>query len=90
MKKIIYLFLVLNFLNIINTKPNLNTNNNFIYKYLRDLWEENMKYSDDRNEAEIRSLKHCASSSYKYFSFIQSGAPVTFDHNISRNNTVSI
>ena len=42
------------------------------------------------NPEEEDSLKHCASSSYKYFSFIQTGAPVTFDHTINQDNVVRI
>jgi len=89
MKKIVYFFLLVNILNITNAKPNLNTNNNFLYKYLRNLWEEDMVYYI-RNDSEKKSLSHCASSSYKYFSFIQTGAPVTFDHIINMDNAVSI
>ena len=43
-----------------------------------------------RNDAEKKSLTHCGSSSYKYFSFIQTGAPVTFNHTINMDNAVSI
>ena len=89
MNRISYFFLVLNFLNIVNAKPNLNTNNNFLYKYLRNLWDEGMEYNI-RNESEKKSLSHCGSSSYKYFSFIQTGAPVTFNHTINMDNAVSI
>jgi hypothetical protein len=89
MNKISYFFLILNILYIVNTKSNLNTNNSFLYKYLRNLWEEDMVYYI-RNDAEKKSLSHCASSSYKYFSFIQTGAPVTFNHTINLDNAVSI
>ena len=89
MKRISYFFLILNFFIIVNTKPNLNSNNNFLFKYLRNLWEEDMIIYI-RNDSEKKSLSHCASSSYKYFSFIQTGAPVTFDHIINMDNAVSI
>ena len=42
-----------------------------------------------RNSSEdIESLETCASSNYKYFSFILSGAPVSFDHFINEDNAV--
>ena len=89
MNRISYFFLILNIFNIVNVKPNLNNNNNFLFKYLRNLWEEDMVYYI-RNDSEKKSLSHCASSSYKYFSFIQTGAPVTFNHTINMDNAVSI
>ena len=42
------------------------------------------------NEDDVSSLEHCSYSSYKYFSFIQTGAPVTFTHSINEGNVVSI
>ena len=56
---------------------------------IRSLWEEDMEYKIN-NENEAESLWHCAKSDYKYFSFILSGAPVTFDHFVSKDNAVSI
>jgi hypothetical protein len=76
----------------ITSKSLFNNQNNSYQKIIRTLWEEDMEYDstgrDDNDD--IRSLKHCSYSSYKYFSFIQTGAPVTFNHSINEGNVVSI
>lgn len=83
------LFLFLLFTNFIKTRQFFGFKNNSFFKNLRTLWEEKMVY-EVNNPEEEDSLKHCASSSYKYFSFIQTGAPVTFDHTINQDNVVRI
>jgi hypothetical protein len=83
------LFYFLFFLYLINGKP-ISESNSKDYKYLRSLWEERMEYEKRNNEDDNLSLEVCANSNYKYFSFILSGAPVTFDHFINIGNAVSI
>ena len=55
----------------------------------RSLWDSSMEYIP-HNSDETLSLKHCAKSSYKYFSFITTGAPVTFDNYVNEGNVVRI
>ena len=85
------LLLSLSLLISINSKSLFNNQNNSYRKIIRSLWEEDMEYdSTGRNGDDISSLEHCSYSSYKYFSFIQTGAPVTFTHSINEGNVVSI
>ena len=85
------LLLSLSLLISINSKSLFNNQNNSYQKKIRSLWEEDMEYdSTGRNDDDISSLEHCSYSSYKYFSFIQTGAPVTFTHSINEGNVVSI
>ena len=49
-----------------------------------------MEYEKRNAEEDNKSLKNCAKSSYKYFSFILSGAPVDFQHYINSGNAVRI
>lgn len=71
-------------------------NNIFIYsdqddsymKILRNLWESDMEY--DSKDDHGNSLKHCSRSSHKYFSYIMTGAPVSFNHYVNENNVVRI
>ena len=85
------LLLSLSLLISITSKSLFNNQNNSYQKKIRSLWEEDMEYdSTGRNDDDISSLEHCSYSSYKYFSFIQTGAPVTFTHSINEGNVVSI
>ena len=85
------LLLSLSFLISVTSKSLFNNQNNLYQKKIRSLWEEDMEYdSTGRNGDDISSLEHCSYSSYKYFSFIQTGAPVTFTHSINEGNVVSI
>ena len=85
------LLLSLSLLISITSKSLFNNQNNSYQKKIRSLWEEDMEYdSTGRNGDDISSLEHCSYSSYKYFSFIQTGAPVTFTHSINEGNVVSI
>jgi len=59
------------------------------FNFLRNLWEEEMEYII-YNQAESDSLIHCSNSNYKYFSFILTGAPVSFDHFVPKDRAVSI
>lgn len=89
MKKLhILLFLFL--LKLINANSFLNPNKGSYHKALRKLWEEDMVIPPGRgNGEEADSLELCASSNYKYFSFVLSGANVTFGHVVSRDAAVS-
>ena len=85
------LLLSLSLLISITSKSLFNNQNNSYQKKIRSLWEEDMEYdSTGRNDDDNSSLEHCSYSSYKYFSFIQTGAPVTFTHSINEGNVVSI
>jgi len=86
------ILLFLSLLISITSKSLFNNQNNSYQKIFRSLWEEDMENdSTGRNDSDdISSLKHCSYSSYKYFSFIQTGAPVTFTHSINEGNVVSI
>ena len=85
------ILLFLSLLNSIISKSLFNNQNNAYQKIIRSLWEEDMEYdTTGRNDSDIISLKHCSYSSYKYFSFIQTGAPVTYNHSINEGNVVSI
>lgn len=84
--KKINLFIIL-FTFIINF-PIFDSKDDYYKNKHRYLWEEDMKYGDYYPE-EKNSLEHCAKSNYKYFSYILTGAPVTFDHFVSKDNAVS-
>ena len=58
-------------------------------KILRNLWESDMEYYSYYDE-DIDSLEVCAKSSYKYFAYVMTGAPVTFEHSINMDNAVRI
>ena len=81
--KILFIFLVF------NIKSYLNQDNNSNLKKIRNLWVDPMEYEKRDNGDDNNSLKHCTKSSFKYFSFILSGAPVTFDHSVNVGNVVS-
>ena len=81
--KILFIFLVF------NIKSYFNQDNNSNLKNLRNLWVDPMEYEKRNNADDNNSLKHCTKSSFKYFSFILSGAPVTFDHSVNIGNVVS-
>ena len=88
MKKL-QILLVLFLLKLINTNSFLNSNKDSYHKALRKLWEEDMvlpprSFLEDEED----SLELCASSNYKYFSFVLSGANVTFGHVVSRDAAV--
>ena len=86
------LLLFLSLLISIISKSLFDNQNNLYQKIIRTLWEEDMEYDSNgrHSDDDIKSLKHCSYSSYKYFSFIQTGAPVTFNHSINQGNVVSI
>ena len=78
-------FVLLLFLTFINSKQSEYN------QILRNLWEEDMEYETaGRDDDDIDSLEYCAHSDYKYFSFIQSGNPATFDHYFNDYYSVSI
>ena len=81
--KILFIFLVF------NIKSYLNQDNNSNLKKIRNLWVDPMEYEKRDNGDDNNSLKRCTKSSFKYFSFILSGAPVTFDHSVNVGNVVS-
>ena len=81
--KILFVFLVF------NIKSYLNQDNNSNLKKIRNLWVDPMEYEKRDNGDDNNSLKRCTKSSFKYFSFILSGAPVTFDHSVNVGNVVS-
>lgn len=84
----IFLFLIFNLIN--NKKSYLKQDNNSNLKNIRNLWSDPMEYEKRTNEGDNQSLKDCTKSSYKYFSFILSGEPVTFDHTVNTGNAVSL
>ena len=84
--KIILFITLLSFINNIDTKLKHDSLKNNI----RSLWEEDMEYTIKDEDKDSDSLWHCSYSNYKYFSFILTGAPVTFDHFVSKDNAVSI
>ena len=81
--KILFIFLVF------NIKSYLNQDNKSNLKKIRNLWVDPMEYEKRDNGDDNNSLKRCTKSSFKYFSFILSGAPVTFDHSVNVGNVVS-
>ena len=81
--KILFVFLVF------NIKSYLNQDNKSNLKKIRNLWVDPMEYEKRDNGDDNNSLKRCTKSSFKYFSFILSGAPVTFDHSVNVGNVVS-
>ena len=88
--KLLIIFLLFASLNFNNLKIFFGLKKESYFNNLRNLWEEEMEYDPKkRNSSEdIESLETCASSNYKYFSFILSGAPVSFDHFINEDNAV--
>ena len=84
LNKLISFFLIINLIkiSIIQSKKKSYLN------LIRNLWEQNMEYESRDNEDDNKSLKNCAKSSYKYFSYILSGAPVDFLHYINSGNAV--
>ena len=42
-----------------------------------------MEIPSNRAEDDENSLKRCSKSSYKYFSYVLTGAPVTFEHTLN-------
>ena len=79
MKKFIF-FLILLLVNIIKSKTISNNDKKSHYNLLRKLWEEDMDIPAGRPSDEETSLNHCAKSSYKYFSYIMTGAPLAYSH----------
>lgn len=76
-------------ISLISVKSFLNTNYNSFLSVIRNLWEQNIEYKKRSDSDDNNSLKHCSKSSPKYFSFVLSGEPVTFDHFINSGNAVS-
>ena len=85
-KKLISFFLFINLIKI----PIIYSENKSYFNFIRILWEQNMEYESRNADDDNKSLKNCAKSSYKYFSFILSGAPVDFQHYINIGNAVRI
>lgn len=79
MKKFMFLLILL-FVNLIKSKTISNNDKKSHYNLLRNLWEEGMNIPADRPSEEETSLNHCAKSSYKYFSYIMTGAPLAYSH----------
>ena len=84
-KNILLIFIFILNLNILKANLFSNMKNNTT----RMLWESKMEYHS-KDPKETLSLKHCAKSSYKYFSFITTGANVTFNNFVNKDNAVSI
>ena len=83
------LFLFITILVLSNSKKFLDKEEDSYMKILRNLWESDMEYNSNYNE-DINSLEVCSKSSYKYFAYIMTGAPVTFEHSINMGNAVRI
>ena len=89
--KYMKIILIIRFLFFINNRIDSKLKHNSLINNIRSLWEEDMEIiANDVEEGEYDSISHCSKSNYKYFSFILTGAPVTFDHFISKDNAVSI
>ena len=84
--QLISFFLFINLIKI----PIIYSKNKSNYNFIRFLWEQNMEYEKRDAEDDNKSLKNCAKSSYKYFSFILSGDYVDFQHYINTGNAVRI
>ena len=82
------LLLLFLLLNVINSNLVSNKSQKTNLNILRKLWEEDMEMPSGRSEEEEKSLEHCAKSSYKYFSYVLTGAPVSFEHTLSEGGTV--
>ena len=85
MEKLILFLLFFNFIN----SSEIFSENSYL-NIIRNLWENNIEYKTRSDDDDNYSLKHCQKSSAKYFSYIISGAPVSFDHYINEGNAVSI
>ena len=88
--KLLIIFLLFALLNINKLKIFFDSKKESYFNNLRNLWEEDMEYDAKKRESseDVESLEVCASSNYKYFSFILSGAPVSFDHFVNEDNAV--
>ena len=82
MNKLIFLLILL-FLNLIKSKTVTNATKKSSNNSLRKLWDENMPSLPNRPSEEDDSLNHCGKSSYKYFSYIITGAKLEYNHSIS-------
>ena len=80
MKKITFLLILLLLINFINTKSTSNNEKKSHHNLLRNLWEEDMNYPKNRAPEDEASLNRCGKSSYKYFSYIVTGANMTYSH----------
>ena len=88
MKKMEMLLIFLLF-NLTTINSFLNKNKNYYKSTLRKLWEEDMVLPTSRSYSnEDDSLDHCSKSNYKYFSYIITGAKVTFSHTVSKDAAV--
>ena len=83
MSKLNLLLLLLLFINSINSIIHSEKSKKTYYNILRNLWEEDMEIPSNRAEDDENSLKRCSKSSYKYFSYVLTGAPVTFEHTLN-------
>ena len=77
---LILFFLLTN--SILSNKLSEKSKNTY-FNILRNLWEEDMEIPSNRAEDDENSLKRCSKSSYKYFSYVLTGAPVSFDHTLN-------
>ena len=73
---------------LITSHPNANTKSHS--NLLRHLWDESMNIPTGRSKEEESSLKRCSRSNYKYFSYVLSGSPVSFDHTTYTEGSVSL
>ena len=83
------LFIFIIILVLSNSKKFFGKKEDSYMKILRNLWESDMEYNSNSDE-DTDSLEVCAKSSYKYFAYIMTGAPVTFEHSINMGNAVRI
>ena len=83
------LYIILILLLFIQSKSILKNKKHSYSNIIRNLWEEDMEYTNRNISSETDSLKICAKSNYKYFSFILNGAPVNFEHYVNQENAVS-
>jgi hypothetical protein len=83
MSKFNLLLLLLLFINSINSIIHSEKSKKTYYNILRNLWEEDMEIPSGRPENDEDSLERCSKSSYKYFSYVLTGVPVSFDHTLN-------
>ena len=79
------LLLFLLFINFINSNDLFGSD---YYAKLRNLWDNDLEY-ESRYSNESKSLSYCANSSPKYFAYILTGYPYTFDSYIDEGYGVS-
>lgn len=88
MKEYRIFLLIIIILFFVNCNLFLDTDEDSYTRILRSLWESDMDYDSKDDYGD--SLEHCSRSSHKYFSYIKTGAPVTFDHTVNEHNVVRI